>query len=211
MLELRQLGRTEYRQTWQEMRSFTDRRDGSTADELWLTEHSPVYTLGQAAKHTFPFLEPIPVVHTDRGGQLTYHGPGQIVGYALVDLNRAKISVHDFVRLLEQSMIDTVAAFDIAAERLDGHPGIYVEGRKIGSLGIRVRRGCTYHGISLNVDMDLTPFHNIDPCGIAGMQVTQVADFAPSTTLQEAGETFYKAFESLWFAAAKQPTLVSGD
>lgn len=166
-------------------------RKENTDDELWLTEHPPVFTLGQAGRREHLLLETeIPVVHTDRGGQITYHGPGQVVGYALVDLKRARISVHDFVCLLEQAMIDTVGAFGVQATRLAGHPGIYVTGRKIGSLGLRVRRACTYHGISLNVDMDLAPFSSIDPCGIPGMTVTQLIDLAPNANLTNAKRAF---------------------
>lgn len=198
MLRISDLGCTGYGQTWQKMRAFTDARGPATSDELWLTEHPAVYTVGQSSKLTATSIDDIPLVHTDRGGLLTFHGPGQIVGYPLVDLNRAKCSVHDFVCLLEQSMIDTLAFFGIVAERLTGHPGIYVSGRKIGSLGIRVRRGCTYHGISLNVDMDLRPLHNIDPCGIPGMQVTQLVDHCPTVTIELARQRYAGSFESLW-------------
>ena len=191
------------------MRAFTDARETNTADELWITEHPPVYTAGQALKWGSDHLGTIPVVHTDRGGLLTFHGPGQIVGYPLVDLNRAKCSVHEFVNLLEQSMIDTLRSFGVVAERLSGHPGVYVERRKIGSLGIRVRRGCTYHGISLNIDMDLGPFDNIDPCGIPGMRVTQLADLCEGVTLEEAQRQFVDSFESLWQSTTTNAELVA--
>ncbi|MCY4130141.1 MAG: lipoyl(octanoyl) transferase LipB [Gammaproteobacteria bacterium] len=199
MLKVRDLGETDYLQTWERMREFTATRTEKTEDELWLTEHPPVFTLGQAGKQEHLFLEPdIPVVHTDRGGQITYHGPGQVVGYTLVDLKRARVSVHDFVCLLEQAMIDTVGEFGVRATRLSGHPGIYVAGRKIGSLGLRVRRACSYHGISLNVDMDLGPFNSIDPCGIPGMTVTQLIDLAPNANLTKARRAFEASFCALF-------------
>ena len=203
MLRVRDLGKTDYLQTWERMQEFTTTRDENTDDELWLTEHPPVFTLGQAGKREHLFLESeIPVVHSDRGGQITYHGPGQVVGYTLVDLKRARISVHDFVCLLEQAMIDTVRAFGVQATRLKGHPGIYVTGRKIGSLGLRVRRACSYHGISLNVDMDLAPFDSIDPCGIPGMTVTQLIDVAPNASLTSARRTFEESFCALFDSEA---------
>ncbi|MCY4096446.1 MAG: lipoyl(octanoyl) transferase LipB [Gammaproteobacteria bacterium] len=199
MLRVRDLGETDYLPTWERMRAFTTARDESTDDELWLTEHPPVFTLGQAGRREHLFFETdVPVVHTDRGGQITYHGPGQIVGYALVDLKRARISVHDFVCMLEQAMIDTVGEFGVEATRLSGHPGIYVAGRKIGSLGLRIRRSCSYHGISLNVDMDLNPFGNIDPCGIPGMTVTQLKDLAPNVDMLEVRGVFESAFRDLY-------------
>ena len=199
MLKVRDLGNTDYLQTWERMQEFTNTRAEDTDDELWLTEHPPVFTVGQAGKNTQLFLEPdVPVVQTDRGGQITYHGPGQVVGYTMVDLKRARISVHDFVCLLEQAMIDTVGSFGVQAARLSGHPGIYVDGRKIGSLGLRIRRSCSYHGISLNVDMDLSPFDSIDPCGIPGMTVTQLKNLAPDANLFNAKQAFKQSFSSLF-------------
>ena len=199
MLKVRDLGRTDYLQTWEKMQEFTSSRAENSHDELWLTEHSPVFTTGQAGKQKPLFLTPdIPLVPTDRGGQITYHGPGQVVGYTLVDLKRAHISVHDFVCLLEQAMIDTVGSFGVQATRLSGHPGIYVEGRKIGSLGLRIRRSCSYHGISLNVDMDLSPFDSIDPCGIPGMTVTQIKDLAPEVDLIKTRRAFAESFNALF-------------
>ncbi len=205
MLKVRDLGKTDYLLTWDRMQAFTSARDDHTEDELWLTEHPPVYTLGQAGKREHFLLEPdIPIVHTDRGGQVTYHGPGQVVGYALVDLKRARVSVHDFVCMLEQAMIDTVGEFRVKARRLEGNPGIYVEGRKIGSLGLRIRRGCSYHGISLNVDMDLSPFDSIDPCGIPGMTVTQLTELDPSVRLNDAQLAFERSFCALFNSATAQ-------
>jgi lipoyl(octanoyl) transferase len=173
---VKRLGRVEYVPTWQAMRAFTRERNESTPDELWLLEHFPVYTVGQGAPEpTLPN-----VVRTDRGGDITYHGPGQVVLYTLVDVARRSIKVKRFVWLLEQSVIDLL---DGRAERKPGAPGVYVEGAKIAALGIRVVRGRAYHGLSLNVDMDLAPFSAIDPCGYPGLRVTQMK--AP---IQETGE-----------------------
>lgn len=199
MLKVRDLGETDYLQTWERMREFTAARDDDTDDELWLTEHPPVFTLGQAGRREHLIFETnVPVVQTDRGGQITYHGPGQVVGYALVDLKRARISVHDFVCLLEQAMIDTVGKFGVVATRLPGHPGVYVMGRKIGSLGLRIRRSCSYHGISLNVDMDLNPFGSIDPCGIPGMTVTKLKDLVPNIDVIDVRRVFEACFRALY-------------
>lgn len=204
MLRVRDLGETDYLQTWQRMQAFTSERHAETDDELWLTEHPPVFTLGQAGQRKHFLVETqIPIVDTDRGGQVTYHGPGQIVGYVLVDLKRAGLSVHDFVRLLEQAMIDTVAAYGVSAARMPNHPGVYANGKKIGALGLRVRRSCTYHGISLNVAMDLSPFDTIDPCGMPGMTVTQLSDLAPSATFDDAKATFVATLQKLWVEAIR--------
>jgi lipoyl(octanoyl) transferase len=164
---VKRLGRVEYLPTWQAMRTFTRERDESTPDELWLLEHAPVYTVGQGA----PAPKLPNVIRTDRGGDITYHGPGQAVIYTLVDLARRSIKVKRFVWLLEQSVIDLVGP---RAERKPGAPGIYVDGAKIAALGIRVVRGRAYHGLALNVDMDLSPFSTIDPCGYPGLRVTQL-------------------------------------
>lgn len=186
------------------MRQFTDARTSDTPDEMWLTEHTSVFTLGQTGNTEHFLLDSsIPVVHSDRGGQVTYHGPGQVVGYVLIDLRRAKCSVHRFVRILEQAMIDTLATFGVLAERIEGRPGVYTKSQKIGSLGLRVRRGCTFHGISLNVDMDLTPFDAIDPCGIPGMTVTQLADLAPNVQISNVRDTFSETFIALWRETCK--------
>jgi lipoyl(octanoyl) transferase len=164
---VKRLGRVEYLPTWQAMRAFTRERDESTPDELWLLEHAPVYTVGQGAPQpTLPN-----VVRSDRGGDITYHGPGQVVLYTLVDLARRSIKVKRFVWLLEQSVIDLL---DGRGERKPGAPGVYVDGAKIAALGIRVVRGRAYHGLALNVDMDLSPFSLIDPCGFPGLRVTQM-------------------------------------
>lgn len=178
------LGRREYLPTLDAMRAFTRGRDESTPDELWLLEHPPVYTLGQAA--AVPALDNgIPLLQADRGGEITYHGPGQIVLYTLVDLARRAIKVKRFVWLLEQAVIELLEG---RGERRPGAPGVYVEGAKVAALGIRVSRGSAYHGLALNVDMDLSPFHAIDPCGYPGLRVTQMKDlgFAQSKEIIEA-------------------------
>ncbi len=174
---VRELGRQPYEPVWRAMQRFTDMRDENTADEIWLVEHDPVFTLGQAGKpeHVLAAGD-IPVIHVDRGGQVTYHGPGQIVAYPLFDLKRMKTGVRQYVCRIEQSMIDTMAEWNIHAERKQGAPGVYVAGAKVGALGIRVRRGCTFHGLAFNIDMDLEPWHRINPCGYQGLQVTTLAD-----------------------------------
>ncbi len=157
------------------MEAYTDARGETGDDELWLVEHDPVFTLGQAGKPEHVLMPgDIPVVRTNRGGQVTYHGPGQLVAYPLVDLRRIGIGVREFVCRIEQALIDTLATWDIRAERKDGAPGVYVKGEKIGALGLRVRHGCTFHGLAFNVAMDLEPFTRINPCGYAGLQVTSV-------------------------------------
>lgn len=159
------------------MQRFTDARGEDTADEIWLVEHEPVFTLGQAGKpeHVLAAGD-IPVVHVDRGGQVTYHGPGQIVAYPLFDLKRMKVGVREYVCRIEQAIIDTMAEWNIQAQRREGAPGVYVAGAKVAALGIRVRRGCTFHGLSFNIGMDLEPFHRINPCGYQGLQVVSLAD-----------------------------------
>jgi lipoyl(octanoyl) transferase len=184
---VRELGCTRYVQTFDEMRAFTARRDESTADELWLTEHAPVYTLGQAAAPVAPG-NGIAVVQTDRGGEVTYHGPGQVVLYALVDLARRGIKVKPFVMMLEQCVIDLLGR----GERRPGAPGVYVDGAKIAALGIRVRRGCSYHGLALNVDMDLSPFLAIDPCGFPGLEVIDMKAIGLRETVPSTGRRLAK-------------------
>ena len=174
---VRELGRQTYEPVWRAMQRFTDVRTEATPDEIWLVEHDPVFTLGQAGKpeHVLAAGD-IPVIHVDRGGQVTYHGPGQIVAYPLFDLKRMKVGVREYVQRIEQSIIDTAAEWNIHAERRDGAPGVYVAGAKVAALGIRVRRGCTFHGLAFNIGMDLEPFHRINPCGYQGLQVTTLAD-----------------------------------
>ncbi len=181
---VRDLDRQPYEPVWRAMQRFTDARDDDTLDELWLVEHDPVFTLGQAGKPEHVLMAgDIPVLHVDRGGQVTYHGPGQIVAYPLLDIRRLKIGVRDYVHRIEQAVIDTLAEWNIGAQRRDGAPGVYVNDAKVAALGIRVRRGCTFHGLAFNAAMDLEPFHRINPCGYAGLQVTSVLDLGGPSSL----------------------------
>jgi lipoyl(octanoyl) transferase len=184
---LRRLGRVDYEPTWQAMQRLTDVRDPDTADEIWFLEHPPVFTLGMNARREH-LLAPgdIPVVQIDRGGQVTYHGPGQLVVYPLIDLRRAAIGVRDLVSALEDAVIDYAASLGVVAERRPGAPGVYTGGRKLASIGIRVRRGASYHGLALNVNMDLAPFARINPCGYQGLQMTQLAELSAVTSVDEA-------------------------
>jgi len=179
-LRLRRLGLADYEPVWREMQAFTDQRDESSGDELWLVQHPPVFTQGQAGKAEH-VLAPgdIPVIQVDRGGQVTYHGPGQIVAYPLVDIRRRNIGVRNFVNRIEEAIIEVLADYGVSGERIEGAPGIYVESDKIASLGLRVRAGRSFHGLAFNVDMDLEPFQRINPCGYAGLQVTQLSALAP--------------------------------
>jgi len=186
---VRRLGRVDYEPTWRAMQDFTASRAPETPDELWIVEHPPVYTLGQAGKPEH-ILEDvgIPIVKIDRGGQVTYHGPGQVVIYLLLDLQRLKIKVRELVTAIEQAVIDFLAAQGVAAERRAGAPGVYVGDAKIAALGLKIKNGCSYHGLALNVDMDLYPFTAINPCGYAGLTVTQTRDLGIPLTAHEAGE-----------------------
>ncbi len=183
---VRELGRQPYEPVWRAMQRFTDARDEHTPDELWLVEHDPVFTLGQAGKpeHVLAAGD-IPVVQVDRGGQVTYHGPGQIVAYPLFDLPRMKVGVREYVCKIEQTMIDTCGEWNIHAERREGAPGVYVAGAKIGALGIRVRHGRTFHGLAFNVTMDLSPWHRINPCGYQGLQVVTLADLGGPSGMEQ--------------------------
>lgn len=174
---IRQLGLRDYGEVWQEMQRFTAERDETSADEIWITEHPPVYTLGLNGKREH-LLKPneIPLVETDRGGQITYHGPGQLVIYPLLNLRRLGMGPRQAVTMLENAMIAVLSQYGITAAARAEAPGVYVGERKIGALGLRIKRGCCYHGLSLNNDMDLRPFQAINPCGYAGLQVTQLAD-----------------------------------
>jgi len=176
-ITIRRLGRQDYCRTWQAMQDFTDKRNEQTADELWITEHPPVYTLGLNGRREH-ILDPgdIPVVATDRGGQATYHGPGQLVLYVLLDLARRKTGIRDLVTLLEQAMISSLAEYGIQATSKAEAPGVYVAERKIGSVGLRIKKGCSYHGLSLNNQMQLQPFSGINPCGYPGLKVTSLAE-----------------------------------
>jgi lipoyl(octanoyl) transferase len=188
---VRWLGQVAYEQCYSEMQRFTDERSSATPDELWLLEHPPVFTLGMAADPGH-VLAPgaIPVVQTDRGGQVTYHGPGQLVAYPLLDMRRLGLAVRALVMQLEQAVIDVVAAHGIAALARRDAPGVYVQGRKLASLGLRVRRGASYHGLALNVDMDLRPFSLINPCGMAGLPVTSLAELGIAVSVEAVGREF---------------------
>jgi len=183
---VKDLGRTQYCEVFDQMRAFTNERDQTTPDEIWLTEHEPVFTQGQAGKAEH-LLAPgtIPVVQTDRGGQVTYHGPGQIVAYLLFDLRRLELNVRGLVSGIEDSIVSLLTRYGIASQPRADAPGVYVDGAKVAALGLRVRRGCSYHGLSLNVQMDLAPFAMINPCGLTDVEVTQLADLGgPSSTSQ---------------------------
>lgn len=190
-IQLRFLGLRDYASVWNEMRTFTNTRTLATADELWLVEHPPVYTQGQAGKPEH-LLNPgaIPVVHSDRGGQVTYHGPGQLVAYPLLNLKRRKLGVRDIVSCIENAVIAFLASYNLSATARADAPGVYIDGRKIASLGLRVRRGCSYHGVALNVHMDLTPFNTINPCGYPGLEMTQVSDWIPGITVADIADPF---------------------
>lgn len=189
LLRIKHLGLVPYEPTWVAMRLFTDSRGPETPDELWLVEHPPVYTQGQAGKpeHLLQATD-IPVMNIDRGGQITYHGPGQAVVYVLVDLHRRGLRVRELVHLMEQALIDTLAEYHVLAVRKAGAPGVYVGEAKIAALGLRVRKGCSYHGLALNVDMDLTPFSAINPCGYPGLKTIQLTDLGIQETVAGAGE-----------------------
>ncbi|MEX1032270.1 MAG: lipoyl(octanoyl) transferase LipB [Cellvibrionaceae bacterium] len=179
----RDLGMESYLPVWRRMSAFTNHRDSKTDDEIWLVEHPAVFTLGQAGRREH-VLSPgdIPVLSCDRGGQVTYHGPGQLVAYPLLDLQRLRIGVRALVELMEETIIQTLASFDVVAQRKPGAPGVYVGEAKIAALGLRIRRGCSFHGVSLNVAMNLEPFQRINPCGYAGLQVTQMRALMPDGT-----------------------------
>jgi lipoyl(octanoyl) transferase len=202
-----------YEPIWRAMQAFTDGRTPETPDELWVVEHEPVFTLGQAGKWEHVLLPgDIPVVPVDRGGQVTYHGPGQIVAYPLIDLRRAGIGVREFVQRIEQAIIDTLAEWNIVAMRRDGAPGVYVGDAKIAALGLRVRRGCTFHGLAFNVAMNLEPFRRINPCGFQGLKVTQVLDLGGPSQLADVETVLITelARQLKLDAVAADPDLTSG-
>ena len=186
-LIVRHLGIRPYLQTWQDMQTFTDQRDADTPDEIWLLQHEAVYTQGQAGKaeHLLHQTD-IPVVQSDRGGQITYHGPGQLIAYLLIDVGRKGLGVRQLVTAMEQAVIALLARSGIEAVAKPDAPGVYVAGAKIASLGLRIRRGCSFHGLALNVNLDLTPFSHINPCGYAGLAMTQTATLGGPQTVAEA-------------------------
>lgn len=186
MVAIRNLGLQDYPSTWHDMQRFTQYRDDQTVDELWVTEHPPVYTLGLNGKREHLFAtDDTPVIHSDRGGQVTYHGPGQLIIYTLLDIKRLGLNVRPLVTLLEQAMIFALADYDITAAARADAPGVYVQGKKIGSIGLRIKKNCSYHGLSLNNQMDLTPFDQINTCGYSELEVTQLADLGVSISNAE--------------------------
>lgn len=211
---IRFLGVTDYVATWRAMQAFTEARDANTSDEIWLTEHPPVYTLGLAGRpqHTVR-SNGIPLIKTDRGGQVTYHGPGQMVAYLMLDLRRAKLGVREMVCRIEMAVINLLATFGVSAYGKRSAPGVYVDRdgteAKIAALGLRVRNGCTYHGVAMNVDMDLKPFRDIDPCGYPGLEVAQLADFGVKLSLDEAGRRFAPLLAAR-FALTEEKSAVPG-
>lgn len=194
-IKIKHLGRRDYEPVWREMQKFTDERGPDTIDELWLVEHPPVFTQGLAGKaeHVLAAGD-IPVIQVDRGGQVTYHGPGQIVAYPMINLRRHGIGVKSLVHGIEQAIIDTVGLYGITAERKDNAPGVYVNGAKIASLGLRIRKACSFHGLAFNIDMDLEPFQRINPCGFSGLEVIQLADLANQVEISTAEQQLIDAF-----------------
>ncbi len=200
-MHIENLGLRPYQEIWDAMRACTAARDADSADQIWLVQHPPVYTQGQAGKPEH-LLAPgdIPVIQIDRGGQITYHGPGQTVMYLLLDLRRAGIGIRALVSLIEESVIGYLQELGIRAQSRIDAPGVYVDGKKIASLGLRVRGGCTYHGVALNVDMDLEPFSRINPCGLVGMQMTQLRDLGVALDADAAGTALAARFQRIWLA-----------
>lgn len=185
-IKIKKLGLQDYEETYQAMRDFNEKRDSNTEDEIWLLQHNPVYTLGLSDKTEHLLnTKDIPVVKTDRGGQVTYHGPGQLIAYLLIDLKRRPYAIKKLVNLIESSIIDYLNDCGIQSERKAGAPGVYVKGEKIAALGVRVRKGCTYHGLALNIDMDLKPFDGINPCGFEGLICTQVFNYNTAITVSD--------------------------
>lgn len=183
---IRQLGQTDYQPTWQAMKQFVHSTHDNRCEEIWFTEHPPVYTLGQTGQKTHLLQETsIPVIHSDRGGQITYHGPGQIIAYIMINIKQRAYGLRHFVRYLEQAIINTLADYNIVGLGDICAPGVYINGEKIAALGLRVRHGWTYHGISLNVNMDLSPFDAINPCGYSGLKVTQISNYHSDIQLDD--------------------------
>lgn len=194
-LHVRYLGKQDYKSVWHAMQDYTDNRDASSPDQLWLVEHPPVFTQGQAGKSEH-ILNPgdIPVIQVDRGGQVTYHGPGQLVAYPLINIKRLKIGVRQLVTDIENSIVQMLEGYQVKAYAKADAPGVYVDERKVASLGLRIRKGCSFHGLALNVDMDMSPFHRINPCGYAGLEMVQCKQLGGPQTVEEAGERLVKTF-----------------
>ena len=209
-LIVRQLGLQPYLPIWQAMQSFTDQRNDNTPDELWLVEHQPVFTQRQAGKAEH-LLAPgnIPVVQVDRGGQVTYHGPGQQMLYVLLNIKRSKLGVRQLVTALEECVVNTLKPYGIAAYPKADAPGVYVDGKKICSIGLRIRKGCSFHGLALNVNMDLKPFLGINPCGYAGLEMVNCAELNGPANVSEAGSKIVESFcELIGLSQADSPTLI---
>lgn len=205
------LGRRDYVPTWEAMRAFTAARTAATPDALWGLEHPAVFTLGQAGRPEH-VLAPhdVPVVHTDRGGQVTYHGPGQAVIYLLLDIRRHRWMVRETVQHIEQAVIRTLSRWGIAGQRRPGAPGVYLaSGEKISALGLKVRGGCTYHGVAINVDMDLTPFAWINPCGYPGLRSIDMASLGARASVEQVAAAFAEEFAAIWQASAAAPTMTA--
>lgn len=206
-LVIRDLALQDYQQVWHAMQQFTDERNENTADQLWLLEHQPVFTQGQAGKEEhLLFPGDIPVVKVDRGGQVTYHGPGQLVVYVLLDLKRRNLGVRALVTMIEQVLVELLSDYQINAYAKADAPGVYVDDAKIASLGLRVRKGCTFHGLALNVNMDLSPFARINPCGYAGMQMIQCKDIGGPQSIAEAKQRIVQCFQRALKVTALQHT-----
>lgn len=199
MLNIRYLGLQPYAEVWENMKRFTSERNEKTVDELWLLEHPAIYTQGQAGKAEHILnLQSIPIVQTDRGGQVTYHAPGQLIAYVMMDIRRRNIGIRTLVCQLEQVLILMLKQFGITGETRCGAPGVYVAGKKIASIGLRVKNGCTYHGIALNVAMDLIPFSGINPCGYAKLVMTQLQDFIPNISVEQVSKQFVQGFLTIF-------------
>lgn len=201
-------GLVDYQPMYQRMHEFTEQRDKTTSDEIWLVEHPSIFTQGQAGKPEH-LLNPgqIPVFQADRGGQVTYHGPGQMIAYLMLDLRRRKLGIRALVSIMEQAVVNTLEQYHITAYPKADAPGVYVNEAKIASLGLRVRHGCSFHGLALNVNMDLNPFHQINPCGYAGLEMTQTSDLGGPTTVTQASETFLPILVDLLGATLSEEQL----
>lgn len=196
---IKRLGVVDYAPALEAMRAYTAGRGADSEDQIWLLQHPPVYTLGQAGKPEHLLHNPtgIPLVHIDRGGQITYHGPGQLIAYLLIDLARRRLKVRELVQLMEQAIIDTLAHHGLAAERKGGAPGVYIDEAKIAALGLRVKNGCSYHGLAINVDVDLAPFSGINPCGYEGLKTIRMRDFGVNASVEQVGECLLAQLERL--------------
>ncbi len=197
-LHIRHLGQQDYESVWHAMQTYTDNRDSNSQDELWIVEHPPVFTQGQAGKSEH-ILNPgdIPVIQVDRGGQVTYHGPGQLVAYPLIDIKRLKIGVRQLVTNIEQAIVSMLNQYEVEAYPKPDAPGVYVKEKKVASLGLRIRKGCSFHGLALNVDMDMTPFLRINPCGYAGLEMVQCKELGGPATVVEAGDKLIDSFSQI--------------